>query len=147
MRGGPIVLGFNGGAIILHWLAMYLEGYPQTGCSILFHFICPLIPFIATVIVIVISLSQGGICYIVEKETFWYKGCQLCDGIPAALFNNNNNDTSNNSFDIGNGGSVIDTFITDAGNNELLNSCPDGIEPTYGNYCGDKYENFCFFEY
>ena len=76
-----IVLGFEAGSLLLHWLSIYLEGNPQTKFSMAFHML-PIIPFLAIVIVIIISLQQGGVCYLVEQEYFWYKGCLKCDGIP-----------------------------------------------------------------
>jgi hypothetical protein len=74
-----IVLGFEAGSLILHWLSIYFEGNPQTKFSLAFHAI-PIVPFMATVIVILVSLQQGGVCYLVEQEYFWYKGCQICTG-------------------------------------------------------------------
>jgi hypothetical protein len=74
-----IVLGFEAGSLLLHWLSIYFEGHPQTRMSLAFHSI-PIVPFLAMVIVIIVSLQQGGVCYLVEQEYFWYEGCQLCDG-------------------------------------------------------------------
>jgi hypothetical protein len=76
------VLGLEAGSLVLHWLSIYLEGQKQTWFSLAIHSI-PIIPFTVTVIVILIYVNQGGVCYLVEDEMFWYKGCYLCsDGYP-----------------------------------------------------------------
>jgi hypothetical protein len=77
-----IVLGFEAGSLVLHWLSIYFEGQPQTRISMAFHMI-PLIPFVITVIVIIVYVKQGGVCYLVDEDYFWYDGCQVCsDGTP-----------------------------------------------------------------
>jgi hypothetical protein len=79
------VLGLEAASLLLHWGSIYLEGQKQTWCSLAIHMI-PAIPFGVTVIVILVYLNEGGVCYLVDKEVFWYEGCAVCpDGsIPDA---------------------------------------------------------------
>jgi hypothetical protein len=77
-----IVLGLEGGTIVLHFLSVWLEGSCTTVCGFLFHCI-QLIPFLTSVILILIYLKQGGVCYLVEDGVFLFSGCEICpDGYP-----------------------------------------------------------------
>ena len=81
-----VVLGLEAASLLLHWSSVYLEGQKQTWCSLAIHMV-PAVPFAVTVIVVLIYLNEGGVCYLVEREIFWYEGCALCtDGsIPDAV--------------------------------------------------------------
>ena len=79
-----IVLGFETVSMILHWVGLYVEGTPQTKWTLLVHCF-PMLPYIILVIVIVVTVNQGGVCYVPALQLFAYDGCQLCilDGDPA----------------------------------------------------------------
>jgi hypothetical protein len=145
-----IVLGFEGGSILLHFLSIWLEGECKTYCGFLFHCI-PLIPFIASVSLVLVYLKQGGVCY--KNNFFKLGGCEICpNGYPPIDMvcqgvNGTNFTIAQLSF--------ID--FDDASLNGL-----DDLEDIQGNltarsnqtsYCeGDKVDgpentNFCFFEY
>jgi hypothetical protein len=72
------VLGLEAGSLLLHYLSVYFEGNKQTWVSMAIYSL-PLIPFAVTVVVILVYLDMGGVCYLVEDSLFWYKGCQVCD--------------------------------------------------------------------
>ncbi len=73
------VLGLEAASLVLHYITIYLEGQKQTRLSI-FIYSLPLIPFAVTVIVIMVYLRRGGVCYLADQEIFWYEGCQICSG-------------------------------------------------------------------
>jgi hypothetical protein len=114
------VLGLEAASLLLHFLSVYLEGERQTLCSILFHCI-PVLPFFVSIVVILVYLQQGGVCYLVEDALFWYEGCQLCpDDAPP-----------------------IDGFCR--GENEtLIEVLP--AELLQADFCSPE-RNFCFFVY
>jgi hypothetical protein len=72
------VLGLEAASLLLHWASVYLEGNKQTWYSRLIHCI-PLIPFLVTVLVILIYIQEGGVCYLVADSLFWYEGCLICE--------------------------------------------------------------------
>lgn len=72
-----MVLGLEAASLALHYSTIYLEGHKQTRLSIAIYSL-PLIPFAVTVIVVVVYLNRGGVCYLVDEEIFWYEGCQIC---------------------------------------------------------------------
>jgi hypothetical protein len=72
------VLGLEAASLLLHFLSVYLEGETQTLFSILFHCI-PVLPFFVSIVIILVYLQQGGVCYLVETSLFWYEGCQYCE--------------------------------------------------------------------
>jgi hypothetical protein len=77
-----IVLGLEGGTIVLHFLSVWLEGSCTTVRGFLFHCI-QIIPFLTSVILVLIYLKQGGVCYLVEDGVFLFSGCEVCpDGYP-----------------------------------------------------------------
>lgn len=77
-----VVLGLEGGSLILHFISVYLEGSVKDCKSFLIQMI-PIIPFIASVGLTLFYLKQGGICYSVEKQVFSFDGCEVCDdGFP-----------------------------------------------------------------
>jgi hypothetical protein len=114
------VLGLEAASLLLHFLSVYLQGERQTLCSILFHCI-PVLPFFVSVVVILVYLQQGGVCYLVEDARFWYEGCQLCpDEAPP-----------------------VDGFCR-VQNNTLIEVLP--AELIQADYCSPE-QNFCFFLY
>jgi hypothetical protein len=71
------VLGLEAASLVLHFVSVWLEGQIQTRLSMAFHAI-PIIPFLAGLIVILVYLDIGGVCFLVEEKMFWYKGCNVC---------------------------------------------------------------------
>jgi hypothetical protein len=139
-----IVLGLEGGSILLHFLSIWLEGSVKTFCGFLFHCIA-LIPFIVSVALILIYLKQGGVCYLVKDKVFLFSGCEKCveTGLPpidnVCQFANGTNYT------------LVDSNIFELEDVTHLDSLTDR---TYqGTYCAVDYPegpqdvNFCFFEY
>lgn len=77
-----VVLGLEGISIILHFISVRLEGGLRTWPSRLIHCIS-LLPFFITVILMLVYLREGGVCYVVEDELFKFSGCEVCeDGSP-----------------------------------------------------------------
>lgn len=73
-----LVLGLEGGSIILHFISVKLEGSVKTLCHFILHCVVPLVPFFVTVAMTIIYLKQGGVCYIVEEASFGFQGCEIC---------------------------------------------------------------------
>jgi uncharacterized Tic20 family protein len=120
------VLGLEGLSILLHWFSVYLEGHKQTKWSIALH-VSPLLPFLVTVIVILVYWGFGGVCYLEEEQMFRYEGCHVCadETIPET---------------------VTDPTIPDVF--AFSFKCADGSKPHQGNYCNfDTDSRFCFFNY
>jgi hypothetical protein len=75
-----IVLGLEGGALILHFLSVYLENHRKTVCSMAIHLL-PIVPFVVLIALILFYLELGGVCYVDGR--FWYQGCEICgNGLP-----------------------------------------------------------------
>jgi hypothetical protein len=72
------VLGLEAASLLLHFFSVYLEGEDQTCLTILFHCV-PVLPFFISVIVILVYLNLGGVCYLVDTSKFWYEGCLVCE--------------------------------------------------------------------
>eukprot|EP00339_Tiarina_fusa_P013345 CAMPEP_0117059272 /NCGR_PEP_ID=MMETSP0472-20121206/41169_1 /TAXON_ID=693140 ORGANISM="Tiarina fusus, Strain LIS" /NCGR_SAMPLE_ID=MMETSP0472 /ASSEMBLY_ACC=CAM_ASM_000603 /LENGTH=717 /DNA_ID=CAMNT_0004776909 /DNA_START=333 /DNA_END=2486 /DNA_ORIENTATION=+ len=141
------VLGLEGGSIILHFVSVYLEGGLDTCGSLLFHCI-PIVPFTVSVVMILIYLQYGGVCYLVERNNFFYWGCEICDNgwppVNGTCTVNGTNITipvnSNNIFDID-----ITNDLEDLKDQVLATT-------TQGRYCqvehpGGPPGDFCFFDF
>ena len=77
-----LILGIEGAAIFLMFVTIYLERDEMSTCTMMVHLI-PLVPFTVTCFVVWYYLEQGGICFIVKDNVFWFEGCALCeDGWP-----------------------------------------------------------------
>jgi hypothetical protein len=78
------VMGIELVTIILHFISVHLEKSAKSCHMKLIHGII-IIPLLATVGVNVwFVIHKGGVCYDSSLETFWYKGCEVCeDGSPA----------------------------------------------------------------
>jgi hypothetical protein len=77
-----VVLGLEGASIILHFVSVRLEGGLRTWYSKIIHSIS-IVPFFITVILMLVYLREGGVCYVVEEEMFKFSGCEVCaDGNP-----------------------------------------------------------------
>jgi hypothetical protein len=135
-----IVLGLEGGSIILHFISVKLEDSVVTFKQFLFHCL-PLVPFFVSVVLVLVYLKQEGVCYIVEKTVFQFNGCEICpDGFPPV---DGNCVLAN--------GTVIS--VGDSGIFDIPNDL-DGLTAKtslQGTFCGDDHEdystNFCFFDY
>mmetsp|Transcript_7579 Transcript_7579/g.18238 ORF Transcript_7579/g.18238 Transcript_7579/m.18238 type:complete len:218 (-) Transcript_7579:215-868(-) len=139
-----LVLGLEGGSIILHFISVKLEGSVQNFRQFLFHCM-PLVPFIASVSLVLIYLKQEGVCYIVERSVFLFQGCEICP----------------NGFPPIDGNCVLDNgtvvAIPDGGflniDDSILNNPGSLTKSTanQGTFCGDDNPgwdtNFCFFDY
>lgn len=71
------VLGIEALAISLHFVSVWMEGGLRTWYSKVFHSIS-LVPFFVIVILMLVYLREGGVCYSVEKEIFLFTGCEVC---------------------------------------------------------------------
>ena len=140
-----VVLGLEGGSIILHFMSIYLEGSVKTMGGFLFHCI-PLIPFVVSVALILVYLKQGGVCYLVERGLFQFSGCETCPetGYPpvenTCQFANGTNYTMENNgiFSIND---VSDLTTLTARTYDQASYC------AYDHPDGPQDVNFCFFEY
>lgn len=139
-----LVLGLEGGSIVLHFTSVWLEGSCKSCKSFCFHCV-QLIPFLTSVTLILLYLKQGGMCYMVEDEKFSFSGCELCpDGLPpigdVCQLRNGTNVTvgSTKVWE-------VQGDFTDLANALTARS-------VQGMYCASDHpdgpdENFCFFEY
>ena len=78
-----MVLGFEGGALLLHYVSVYLEGGIHNCIEFLMQGLLPLLPFSVGIGLVMFSLKQGGVCYIVADSLFKFNGCEVCaNGYP-----------------------------------------------------------------
>jgi len=139
-----MVLGLEGGSIILHFISVKLEGSVQTFCGFLTHCI-PLIPFIASISLTLFYLKQEGICYIVEQSLFAFQGCEICP--------NNFPPIEGNCLINGTNVTIADGGFLNLGDIDNLDNL-NGLTSSTAQqetFCGDTHEgwntNFCFFGY
>ncbi len=140
-----VVLGLEGVSILLHFFTVYLEGSCKTWGQFLCHCV-PLIPFFASVALVLSYLRQGGVCYLVDKEVFMFTGCEICpDGMPPidnmCQFNGTN-------YTIANNGIIDLEDLQDL--SDVKGTLTKRIEQ--GEYCGNLRDDgpdmsFCFFSY
>lgn len=143
-RESFMVLGFEGGALLLHYLSVYLEGGIHNCWEFLMQGLLPLVPFVVGVGLVLFYLKQGGVCYIVEDSIFSFNGCEVCaDGYPpvdgVCYFPN---------------GTTYDFQVENALRIDKVTSLDDLMARTYQvSYCayenpgGPEDVNFCFFDY
>jgi hypothetical protein len=74
-----LVLGLEGGSIILHFTSVWLDGSCKRCRDFCFHSV-QLLPFLTSVTLILLYLRQGGVCYLVDEENFVFTGCEVCPG-------------------------------------------------------------------
>ncbi|CAJ1941319.1 unnamed protein product [Cylindrotheca closterium] len=139
-----LVLGLEGGSIILHFISVKLEGSVQNFRQFLFHCM-PLVPFIASVSLVLIYLKQTGVCYVVERSVFLFQGCEICpNGFPPIDGNCILDNGTVVSIDAGGFLNLDDSVLNNPG--DLTKSTAN-----QGTFCGDDHEgwntNFCFFNY
>ncbi|KAL3937089.1 MAG: hypothetical protein SGBAC_007730 [Bacillariaceae sp.] len=139
-----LVIGLEGGSIILHFISVKLEGSVKTFRQFLFHAI-PLVPFFASITLVLVYLKQEGVCYIVERSVFIFQGCEICpNGFPPI--------DGNCILDNGTVVAITDGGLLNIGDSVLDN--PSSLTQStaqQGTFCGDDNEgwntNFCFFGY
>lgn len=141
-----LVLGLEGGSIILHFISVKLEGSVQNFRQFLFHCM-PLIPFLASVTLVLVYLKQEGVCYIVAQAVFQFSGCEICpNGFPPI----NGNCVLENGTIV----AINDSGFLDV-EDSILNN-PGDLTKASANqatFCGkdhigwDNNTNFCFFGY
>ena len=110
----------------------------------------PLIPFFASVALILFYLKQGGVCYLVEEAVFRFYGCEICPETGYPPINNTcfyANGTNLTLF----GSNLINDFaggIKDTDVDSLTDSyAPQGEYCAYNNPDGPQDVNFCWFGY
>ena len=124
------VLRFSPFFPVLNCLEVLLEGERVTKFVFFKKIGLPFIPFLVVVVVTIVYLQYGGVCYWVERSLFWYKGCQLCgDGVPPV----------NGMCPVGN--------ITNSTNSTNVTWVTvDQVDLIQGTYCSET-RNTCFFNY
>ena len=141
-----IVLGLEGASLILHFLSIYLEGERQTRVSMTIHLL-PVLPFLASVVLILVYLQQGGVCYLVKDTKFWYDGCRVCEnGLPPVDNKCLVNETVWNNYTDPATGEYITIAAYDI---KEIERDLNPLFATQGTYCGEgsNPEKFCFFRY
>ena len=78
-----MVLGFEGGSLLLHYISVMIEGAIVNLWTLFLHGLIPLIPFSVAIGLTMFYLKQGGVCYLVADKVFLFNGCEVClDGYP-----------------------------------------------------------------
>lgn len=122
-----LVLGIEALSIVIHLVAIRMVGGLRTCGSRALHSIV-LIPFLFTIVHIVLFFTAGGVCYSVETRGFGFSGCEIC---PDTL------------EPPGPGGSCGEDFegVFSRGIESILET-----EMDQGDYCS-RGVNFCFFDF
>jgi hypothetical protein len=141
-----MVLGFEGGSLLLHYVSVCLEGAITGFFTFLQNGILPLIPFAISVGMVLFYLKQGGVCYIVAEATFNFNGCEVClNGYPPV------NETC--TFPNGTTYPFKAQSVFDLSNYDSLEGLEDITSRTFQrSYCayqnpGGPDTNFCFFDF
>lgn len=140
-----VVLGIESLSIVLHFVSVRMEGGLRTWWSKALHSIA-LVPFLVTVILVLVFLREGGMCYSVESELFLFSGCEVCPDTLAPPVE----DMCGNSTLEGLGGfrqefkELGDSFGSFGELKNIANIARRGAEQ--GDYCSEQV-NFCFFEF
>lgn len=145
-----IVLGFEGGALILHYVAVWLEGCIDGFVTFLIHGLLPLVPFGTAIGLVFLYLKEGGVCYIVEESLFRFTGCEVCvDGYPPV----------NGTCFLQNGTSYefVRSTILDIGAISSITDVDEGVDIITSradqvSYCANQNPDgpqvdFCFFDF
>mmetsp|Transcript_14048 Transcript_14048/g.31854 ORF Transcript_14048/g.31854 Transcript_14048/m.31854 type:complete len:628 (+) Transcript_14048:219-2102(+) len=81
-REAFVMLGLEGGALLLMFIGLWFERHHLNCCSLIVH-ATPLLPFAGICAVVWYYLQRGGICF--RDGSFWFDNCGLCgpnDPIP-----------------------------------------------------------------
>jgi len=144
-RESFVVLGIESLSIFLHFVSVRMEGGLRTWWSKLLHSVA-LLPFLVTVILVLVFLREGGMCYTVESKLFRFSGCEVCPDTLAPPINGMCGSSALEGIggfreEFRTIGSSFDSF----GNLKNIASIAErGAEQ--GGYCSDTV-NFCFFEF
>eukprot|EP00536_Pseudo-nitzschia_multiseries_P016818 jgi/Psemu1/292721/fgenesh1_pg.1247_\ len=140
-----VVLGIESLSIVLHFVSVRLEGGLRTWWSKALHSVA-LIPFLVSVILVLVFLREGGMCYSVESELFLFSGCEVC---PDTLVPPVDGKCGNTTLE-GVGGfqkelaNLGNSFTSVGALKNITNLAKRGAEQ--GDYCSSEV-NFCFFEF
>jgi hypothetical protein len=133
-----VVLGLEGFSIILHFISVRLEGGLRTWCSRLIHSVT-ILPFLISVILMLVYLREGGVCYVVERQLFLFSGCAVC---PDTLQPPDANGMCGDVALDGTGG-VVQDFENLSWNNLGSLTERGAYQDTY---CSES-TNYCFFSF
>lgn len=126
-----VVLGIESLSIVLHFVSVRMEGGLRTWYSKLLHSVA-LLPFLVTVVMVLVFLREGGMCYTVETKLFGFSGCEV-DASPAEGMCRNST---------GGLGTIAGGFGTDSFSIQgMINRGDDQGE------CCSETVNYCFFEF
>jgi len=134
-----VVLGIESLSIVLHFVSVRMEGGLRTWWSKCLHSIV-FVPFLVTIVVVLLFLREGGVCYTVENQMFGFSGCEVCpDTLEPPI-----NGMCGNSTLMGTGlfGDISISGLQDLKN--LKNIAQRGAEQ--GSHCSAE-ANFCFLEF
>lgn len=140
-----VVLIIESLSIILHFVSVRMEGGLRTWWSKLLHSVA-LLPFLVTVILVLVFLREGGICYNVENQLFRFSGCEIC---PDTLEPPINGLCGNSTIEgIGGFRNELSTVSGSFESFEDLKNIATIIErgADQDEYCSETI-NFCFFEF
>ena len=142
-----LVLSLESASLLLHFVAVYhVDKGKISTCNLLFHAL-PVLPFLLVLVLTLVYLEQGGVCYVVDQEKFWYDGCRMCeDGQPPIDNVCTITTTVWNNFTDPNTG-VYKTVAANVTKSYFLDSTPWYTHQD--TYCaeGESQAKFCFFTY
>lgn len=140
-----VVLGIESLSIVLHFVSVRMEGGLRTVWSRALHSLV-LLPFFVTVILVLVFLREGGMCYSAESRIFLFSGCEICPDTEEPPIDG----MCGNSTLEGAGGLYEDlqdlgsSFASFSDLQKIANIAKRGAEQ--GDYCSEQ-TNFCFFEF
>mmetsp|Transcript_7270 Transcript_7270/g.21075 ORF Transcript_7270/g.21075 Transcript_7270/m.21075 type:complete len:504 (+) Transcript_7270:412-1923(+) len=141
-----VVLGIESLSIILHFVSVRMEGGLRTWYSRALHSLA-LLPFLVSVIMVLVFLREGGMCYSVQTELFMFSGCEVCpDTLQPPV---EGNMCGNQTLD-GIGGlqhelqNLGDSFKSVGSLKNIANLAKRGAEQD--TYCSSEV-SFCFYEF
>lgn len=140
-----VVLGIESLSIILHFVSVRMEGGLRTWYSKLLHSVI-LLPFLVTVILVLVFLREGGMCYTVETKLFRFTGCEVC---PDTLLPPVDGMCGNSTLEGIGGfreelGNIKESFHSFGNLKNIASIAARGAHQD--EYCSEE-TNFCFFEF
>lgn len=81
------VMGIEAVGILLHFIAVHLERSAPTIKLKLLHMFA-IIAWLATIVMTLLYLQQGGVCYNSNVSNFWFDGCEVCEDKSAPIWDN-----------------------------------------------------------
>jgi len=140
-----VVLGIESLSIVLHFVSVRMEGGLRTWWSKLLHSVA-ILPFLVTVVLVLVYIREGGMCYSVESELFLFSGCEVCPETQAPPVHG----MCGNYTLAGMGGfkedfkNIGDSFHSFGDLKNIASLAARGAEQA--EYCSDNV-NFCFYEF